>query len=152
MKFIADTMLGRLSRYLRAAGHDVLYYRNIEDADLIARARQEERIILTRDSQIANRKIYQTKQPACIVLESQDYHKQLQQLKRTLNLSLNAEFCRCIQCNQYLEKVSKQDFKPRIPPYVYQNHHRFWYCSQCDKLYWRGTHCSSMEKVLASIS
>lgn len=145
-------MLGRLSRYLRAAGHNVLYYRNIEDADLIARAQQEERIILTRDTRIASRKICQAKQPACIVLESQDYRKQLQQLKRTIGLTLSAEFCRCIRCNQCLEKVSKQDFKPRIPPYVYRNHNRFWYCRQCDKLYWRGTHCSSMEKVLASIS
>ena len=56
MKFIADIMLGRLARYLRMAGNDVLYFNNINDVEILCIAKDQDRIILTRDSLMLLRK------------------------------------------------------------------------------------------------
>jgi len=50
MKFIADIMVGKLARYLRMAGNDVLYINNISDDEILKIAKSEGRIVLTRDS------------------------------------------------------------------------------------------------------
>ena len=49
MKFIADIMVGKLARYLRMAGYDVIYLNDIEDAEVLRIAKKESRTILTRD-------------------------------------------------------------------------------------------------------
>ena len=46
---MADAMLGWLARWLRFIGCDVAFDAAIDDADLVRRALDEERIALTRD-------------------------------------------------------------------------------------------------------
>lgn len=55
MRFAADEMLGKLARWLRVSGHDVTYERYIDDGHLIRQARDEGRIILTRDTHLIER-------------------------------------------------------------------------------------------------
>lgn len=38
MRFIADTMLGRLAKWMRVIGCDVAYYRKIGDGELVDQA------------------------------------------------------------------------------------------------------------------
>ncbi len=52
-RFVVDTMLGRLARWLRAMGYDTLYPGQAEDRRLLQIARAEERILLTRDHVLA---------------------------------------------------------------------------------------------------
>ena len=47
--FIADVHLGRLARYLRILGLDVVYRNDFADEAIIAISQQAHRIILTRD-------------------------------------------------------------------------------------------------------
>ena len=54
-RFIADVMLGSLARWLRILGFDTIYFRAIDDNELIKIARQQERTLLTRDTGIARR-------------------------------------------------------------------------------------------------
>ncbi|MCD6106529.1 MAG: hypothetical protein J7J79_04145, partial [Thermoplasmata archaeon] len=44
-RFVADSMLGTLAKWLRILGYDVLYFRQIRDEDLILTARKEGRIL-----------------------------------------------------------------------------------------------------------
>jgi uncharacterized protein with PIN domain len=52
LRFVADAMLGRLARWMRFLGFDTLYYRDISDSRLIRIAREQNRLILTRDTRL----------------------------------------------------------------------------------------------------
>src|SRR5262249_58233503 len=52
-RFVADVMLGRLARWLRALGYDTVYFRDAPDRRLLAVALAERRRLLTRDVALA---------------------------------------------------------------------------------------------------
>lgn len=54
MKFVADEMLGRSSRWLRMLGQDVKYFK-ASDNDLLEVSKNENRILLTRDLELFRR-------------------------------------------------------------------------------------------------
>ena len=53
--FVLDVHLGRLARYLRLLGFDVLYETDYEDAQIAAISCAEGRIVLTRDKGLLKR-------------------------------------------------------------------------------------------------
>jgi uncharacterized protein with PIN domain len=55
MQLIADAMLGRLARWLRFLGFDVLYFPDISDSELVKIAREQDRRILARDTRLVRR-------------------------------------------------------------------------------------------------
>lgn len=57
MKFLADGMLGKLTRWLRMMGHDVLYNVRFSDNELLELAKMECRVLLTRDLELYKRAI-----------------------------------------------------------------------------------------------
>jgi sulfur carrier protein ThiS len=54
-KFVADVHLGRLTRYLRMIGLDVLYKNNFNDEEIVQLSLKERRAILTKDRGILKR-------------------------------------------------------------------------------------------------
>jgi len=54
-KFVADVHLGRLTKYLRMIGLDVLYKNNFEDDEIVSISIKEKRAILTKDRGILKR-------------------------------------------------------------------------------------------------
>ncbi|MGM0365682.1 MAG: Mut7-C RNAse domain-containing protein [Actinomycetota bacterium] len=151
MKFIADAMLGRLARYLRAAGYDVIYFKQTDDRKMIDTAASQNRIILTRDSLIQKSKPFKDRKPRLLLIESDNYMDQLRQVKHHLGLKLEASFSRCISCNARLKKISKKDYTESIPPFVYRTCNDFWRCTGCKKIYWQGSHCTSIRNTLSSV-
>src|SRR5437867_13122732 len=95
IRFIADVMVGRLARWLRVLGFDVAYSNAYEDDEILRIAEQENRVILTRDTGLAARR----NRAECLLIESVDYRKQIQQVLRTFELRTFALFSRCIECN-----------------------------------------------------
>ena len=55
MKLLCDHMLGSLARWLRFMGYDTAYPEVGPDRTLIERVRSEDRILLTRDKELASR-------------------------------------------------------------------------------------------------
>ena len=53
MRFIADSMLGRLGKWLRILGFDTLYVKNAPDEKILKTAVREKRVLLTRDHVLA---------------------------------------------------------------------------------------------------
>ena len=148
LKFIADAMLGRLARWLRILGHDVVYESSISDNDLIARAIHERRIILTMDRKLTERESAKNS----LLIKSPFYKEQLKQLITYYNIDYKSGiFTRCLVCNSLLEPVAKEKIKDRVPPYVYSTQDEFDICQQCGRIYWSGTHRVKMLKMLDEI-
>jgi uncharacterized protein with PIN domain len=75
VKFAADRMLGRLVKWLRVIGQDVIYGPHLTGYGLIRAARQENRLILTRD-----RGLKKKSPPEYIFIQSDRYAEQLRQV------------------------------------------------------------------------
>jgi len=91
-KFIADCHLGKLAKYLRLMGVDTLFFPHIEDNKLITIANEENRIILSRD-----RLLSQRKNAPVFFLEPTDTKAQLKTLIDYYNLKKHSPFfSRCI--------------------------------------------------------
>jgi uncharacterized protein len=151
MKFIADVMVGKLARYLRMAGHDVLYENDATDDMIIKIASKTGRIVLTRDSLMLTRRDFKNGAIKYLHIKDDNLKNQLEQVKSELKISLEPNLIRCIECNQKLVKVNKEDLKDKIPPYVFKTQENFMYCKKCNKYYWRGTHYKNIKNAFLKI-
>ena len=57
MKFLADSMLGKLVRWLRMLGQDVTYNVKLNDNELLKLANKENRVLLTKDLELYKRAV-----------------------------------------------------------------------------------------------
>jgi len=152
-KFVADRMLGPLTRYLRFMGYDTISANGFsqgnprEDTVLLNLALAEQRIILTRDQELVRR----GKEHAVLVC-SEDVMEQVQQLidsgliKRRLTLS------RCSLCNSVLRMATADEIE--ATGYVPENRSGllFCWCDSCKKLYWNGSHGKRLaERICGNI-
>jgi len=151
MKFIADIMVGKLARYMRMAGYDVMYINTASDDEIIKIARETNRIILTRDSLMLARREFKKGIIKYLYIKEDKLENQLDQIKLDLKVSLKPNLVRCIECNEKLIKVKKEDVKNKVPPYVYKTQQNFLYCKNCDKYYWRGTHYQNIKSTFLNI-
>jgi len=133
-KFLCDEMLGKLAKWLRLLGYDTTYLNTQDDGMLAHVAEQEGRILLTRDKQLAGR----IKQGLYIVDEDPDY--QLIQVFKVFGLSKDRALSLCSLCGYSLITVPKEKAYGKVPQKIYQLQTEFWYCSRCQKFYWRGSH------------
>ena len=83
VKFAADRMLGKLAKWLRIMGQDVIYGQHLSGYGLIHTARMEHRLILTRD-----RKLKRKQPPDFLFIESDHYREQLRQVIQACGLAL----------------------------------------------------------------
>lgn len=128
-------MLGKLARWLRIAGYDTAYLRHSEDHQLIALARFEGRILLTRDRALSER----AKEVAYFV-QAESLEDQLREVFLHFHLFLRPTLTRCPSCNHTLLAASPQEVKSRVPLFVFLSFQEFKACPLCTKVYWPGTH------------
>ena len=148
MRFVVDSMLGRLAKWLRALGYDTAYPSSMNDDELTCLAQQEGRVLLTRDNQLARRKGVRA-----LLVKSDYLEEQVRQVIGELHLSPNREaLLRCLVCNEPLEEVDKATLEGVVPPYVWQTQEQFRRCPRCGRVYWRGTHWRRMRGKIAEIS
>ena len=147
MKFAADKMLGRLTRWLRVIGQDVTYGPHLSGYGLIREARREGRLILTRDRGLARKK-----PPDYLLIQSDQFREQLKQVVQACRLEPFKEaFTRCVECNTVLQPVPKEAVRERVPPYVFSNQERFSFCLRCRRIYWPATHQQKMLEELKAL-
>jgi len=147
--FFADAMLGRLAKWLRVLGFDTLYEYDIEDADLVGRARAESRVILTRDTALAR----SLKPGEYLFVNDDDPVAQLKQLIEEMDLQLSRDrlFSRCLKCNSPVERVEAEDVRDEVPEYVLASGGGYRRCTGCNAVYWAGTHLDRILERLAPI-
>ncbi|MET1159990.1 MAG: Mut7-C RNAse domain-containing protein [Thermoprotei archaeon] len=147
-RFIVDTMLGNIARWLRILGYDTLYRRDFKDWEILNIASRENRVIITRDTGLHRRAL--NKGIKSIYLAVDDIAERLAYiaLLTGIRLYVDLEKSRCPLCNGELRKVSKEKVKDRVPPRVYRFYSDFWICTRCGKVYWLGSHWVKIEEIL----
>lgn len=151
MRFAADAMLGRLARWLRLLGYDTLYTRDIADSALLRVALQEERVILTRDTRLYERKAARGRS---FLIDSDDPHEQLLQVIRRFPPPEKTKLLpsRCPLCNGPLRRVAdKAKLQDSLPEHVYISQKKFLRCASCGHIYWEGSHYGRLKKTLNDI-
>ena len=151
-KFIVDHNVGKLTKLLRLMGFDAVFFAGLDDADMVATALAENRVVLTRDTQIMKRGIIASGQVRAMLIEGDRAELQVRQVIAGLGLRLQIEpFSLCLECNQPLEPKDREGMKHRVPPYVYQTQQHYMECPNCHRVYWRGTHWQAMAQRLDRI-
>jgi uncharacterized protein with PIN domain len=147
-RFVADVMLGKLAKWLRIAGFDVLYSNRFSDNELISLSNDEDRILLSLDSRLLVRKSVRN----FIFVKSWDLQEQIKQiLDFTHSAGFPAPLSRCLSCNEALIEAPRESVRSKVPAYVYKTQSHFKLCPRCRKVFWSGTHRRSVLKFLETL-
>jgi uncharacterized protein with PIN domain len=146
MKFLVDRMLGKLAKGLRMLGYDTIYYRGEDAHQLLQLARQEGRVILTRNTKLVPRRSEDQ-----ILRVTQD--KPLLQLRELIqkgHIALDEEnlFSRCLLCNTLLNEIPREEVEGKVPDFIFYQQKEFFQCPECRRIYWQGSHPKNMQKKL----
>jgi len=146
--FVADVHLGRLSRYLRMMGFDVVYKNNFNDEEIIHFSLTEKRAILTKDRGILKR----NEVTHGYWVRSAKVEEQVKEILERFHLQkVIKEFTRCIECNELLMNIDKEKIMDDLPIKVAQLQNEFHKCPSCKKIYWKGTHYNRMLTFIQSL-
>jgi len=152
-RFLADSMLERLARWLRMLGFDCAHAPSIEDRELVRRALEDHRIILTPDRALPE----EWRVPDTHVLAARTPLEQLAEVLERLDLGLEVRLLsRCSRCNLELESVSSAELRSedsdteqeRLPPAdVLDDQETLARCPACGRIYWEGSHSRRIREV-----
>ncbi|MFQ3620375.1 MAG: Mut7-C RNAse domain-containing protein [Spirochaetales bacterium] len=143
--FILDVHLGKLARYLRLLGFDVAYANCWDDPYIVDLAQKENRIILTRDRGLLQRKaavsgyLVQNLSPQAQLVEIVSYFHLRPYIQ---------PFSLCPLCGTPIEQVPKESVAALVPEIVSQRYRRFLRCPSCGKIYWRGDHFRNISELV----
>ncbi|HOE52110.1 MAG TPA: Mut7-C RNAse domain-containing protein [Methanomassiliicoccales archaeon] len=146
-RFLLDGMLGSLARWLRIMGYDAMYVRDASDADMLARLVGNDRTLLTRDRQLADRA-----GGGGLYLEEGELEGQLLTVVERFGLSTEGRMARCSACNGELEAVGKEAVAGLVEAGTLSGHAEFWRCRDCGKIFWQGAHWRTIRDRLQRVS
>lgn len=148
-RFIVDNNVGKLVKWLRMMGYDTLFFNGHNDSHMIAMALAEDRVMLTRDTQLMKRRVVTSGRVKAISVSSDNPEEQIRQVIDILNLDCRFRpFSICLECNQLLEEKSTSQVKDLVPPYVFQTQSQYMECPACHRIYWKGTHWQAMSEKI----
>jgi uncharacterized protein with PIN domain len=113
---------------------------------LIRKACDENRLIVTRDRQLANRRGIRA-----VLIASESLDEQIAEVRVALGKCAQTKpepFTRCPECNGKLHNLSHEDARDLVPPYVWHTQQVFRCCAGCGRVYWKGTHWPGMQSRL----
>lgn len=153
IKFIVDNNVGKLAKWLRIMGYDALLFSGEDDGKMVKIALAQNRVILTKDSQIMKRRLVTSGRLKAVLIKDDDVKVQLKQVVKALKLDYHFKpFSLCLECNQRLQEKNKAEVRELVPPYVYKTENLYMECPSCHRLYWRGTHWQAMTRELGKMA
>jgi uncharacterized protein with PIN domain len=140
VKFLANGMLGKLTRWLRMIGHDVEYSSKLDDAELAATAKKEQRVLLTRDLELYQRAT--AKGIEAFYVEGETEAARLAELAKRFGIVLAVDLAlsRCPKCNGKLRVAPKETLAGKVEKNTFAHYSDFWECPLCGQVYWQGAH------------
>ncbi|MEW6455452.1 MAG: Mut7-C RNAse domain-containing protein [Acidobacteriota bacterium] len=148
IKFVVDCMLGKLAKWMRILGFDVVYFKTANDEEILKLCLNEGRIILTRDRNLFNI----AKKSRAFLVKSDQWEEQAKEVIDNYNLwDKISPFSRCLNCNYPLKIIEKSSAKNLVPPFPYETFDEFAVCPECGKTYWPGTHFDVMRLKITKL-
>jgi len=147
-KFVCDVHLGMLARNLRKFGMDVLYNNSYSDETIAQISIQEKRIILTKDVGLLKRKDVRY---GYFVRNKNPDKQTIEILKIFPVLKYMNPFSRCLECGSKIRRISRAKAILKLPDHFFEQGMSFYFCSNCDKIYWQGSHLIKMAKELKNL-
>jgi uncharacterized protein len=145
--FIVDGMLGRLAKWLKILGFDTLFESG-EDVLLLAAARRDGRVLLTRDRELVRR----ARSHPALLVESLRWPDQVRQVLDRFDLRAEVRpFSRCLECNAPLQELPREAAARLVPRHVLERSPAFALCPLCGRFFWSGTHQFAMERTLREL-
>jgi uncharacterized protein len=144
-RFLADSMLGRLAKWLRMLGYDTIYLRSHEKRATNFFQCHGERRLLTRRQGLVNHV------PGCVFIESDHVGEQLCQMRKQglIHPRLVNTTRLCSRCNTALLKSDPDSARDSVPEYIFFQHSgELLWCPMCKRHYWAGSHRDRMERHL----
>ena len=140
-------MLGTLTRYLRFMGYDTTSANGMQEGDkkedtiLLAIAQKEDRLLLTKDAELARRG-----NTSALLIGSDDVMEQVQQMIDLHLVRRRLTMSRCSLCNTPLREATTCEIgQTEYAPKDWRDLSFFW-CQHCKKLYWNGSHGKQLEQ------
>ncbi len=141
--FLADSMLGKLARWLRLMGFSVEYAAsNKSDNEVIELCRKTKLFLLTRDKEL-----YSRYKPS-MYFSSDNHLEQLSAFLSVIKPEKELYFTRCPLCNGRTEKRDTGSYNGVLPEGVKNHFTSIYVCSKCGKVYWEGSHFDSILKTI----
>jgi len=142
MRFVCDRMLGRLARWLRMMGVDTEYPEEMDDAALAVLAADQERVLLTRDRELAG-----SIGPVALYIEPHGLEQQIEAFIARFGMP-EGWFRRCTVCNGVLSTDEPAGVSGRVPEGILYRYRELWNCRRCGQVYWPGTQFADIEARL----
>jgi uncharacterized protein len=145
-RFAADAMLARLARWLRVLGWDTTLDPELDDPELVFRANEQRRILLTRDRHL----LRELRPHRSLEVRSDAPLEQLRDVVVSLQLEAPRElFTRCTVCNSPLsDPLTPAQREVLLPPDVRELPGPARQCPGCARIYWPGSHARRMRAAL----
>jgi hypothetical protein len=141
-------MLGKLTRWLRMLGQDVIYSVKLNDSELLELAKKENRVLLTKDLELYQRAV--AKGIDAFYLEGKTESERLTELAKRydLTLAIDMEKSRCPKCNTKLKATPKEMLLGELQKNTFIHYDEFWKCPDCGQVYWQGAHWKKICDIL----
>ncbi|MCG3225350.1 MAG: hypothetical protein H7645_00410 [Candidatus Heimdallarchaeota archaeon] len=151
LRFYADSMLGKLSRFLRFFGYSTLYRSEETVEAMIETAQINDLIILSQSKLVVN--TCQKQNVKAFSLPTSSIDEQLKILKSELEIEfvVPPKEMLCSLCNSNISKKEKDEIIDKIPKGTAQNYDDFWQCNECDKIYWLGSHWENIKRIIERV-
>ncbi len=129
-KFSCDKMLYDIVKWLRFLGYDTEYKRYIR--------RDKSRIYITSNTHLKD----------VFLLEHGSLPNKLLKIDKAFNIVKKTKlFSKCSICNEDLVIADENDIK-YLNKYIKDSFSEFKKCTECGRIYWKGSHYKKMMKFL----
>ncbi|MEZ0361116.1 MAG: Mut7-C RNAse domain-containing protein [Hydrogenobacter sp.] len=144
MKFLLESDLEKLAKWLRFLGQDVQVLKGaINKKDIVSHAN---RIFVTTSRKWERHFI--SWGISYIIIPKDDWEVQLCLIVKHFRIKPKLLLNRCPYCNTELKKVNKDRIKDKLPLIVYEFGYDFTQCPKCASIFWKGTHFIRMKSML----
>jgi len=149
LKFLADSMLGKLARWLRMLGQDVTYNVQLDDNELLVLAKKETLVLLTKDLELYRRAA--AAGIDALFVEGKSEPEWLAEVawRYGLTLAVYMEKAYCPVCNTKLKATPKEQLLGELQKNTFTYYEKFWKCPNCGQIYWQGAHWKQISNTLS---